>query len=162
MQTVHPEDRGLCQAFLDKVRSGPADETYRIVRPDGAVRWIHDRAFVVRNPQGEPYRAAGIAEDVTDRRELEEQLRQANKMEAVGRLAGGVAHDFNNLLTVIGGYSQMLLDKTSVGDPKREQLEQILNAANRAGILTSQLLAFSRRQVLQPKPVDLNHLVMNL
>jgi PAS domain S-box-containing protein len=161
-QTVHSEDRTLFQAFVQKVGSGSAEVTYRIVRPDGAVRWIHDRAFVVRNPEGDPYRVAGIAEDITDRRELEEQLSQANKMEAVGRLAGGVAHDFNNLLTVISGYSQMLLESTSVGDPKRDKLEQVLNAANRAGILTKQLLAFSRRQVLQPKLVDLNHLVINL
>jgi PAS domain S-box-containing protein len=161
-ETVHPEDRSFFDAFFKKVEAGPADVTYRIVRPDGAVRWIHDRAFVVRNPDGEMYRIAGIADDITDRRELEEQLSQANKMEAVGRLAGGVAHDFNNLLTIIGGYSQMLLDKMYAGDPRRDKLEQILNAANRASVLTKQLLAFSRRQVLQPKLVDLNHLVTNL
>jgi PAS domain S-box-containing protein len=161
-ETVHPDDRVLFKEFLESVGSGSAEETYRIVRADGAVRWIHDRAFVVRNSEGEPYRVAGIAEDITDRRELEEQLSQASKMEAVGRLAGGVAHDFNNLLTIIGGYSQMLLDKTSAEDPKRDKLEQILSAANRASILTKQLLAFSRRQVLQPKPVNLNHLVTNL
>src|SRR5262249_42240978 len=104
-QSVHPEDRALFEAFFKTVGPGSAEETYRIVRPDGAVRWIHDRAFVVRNPEGEPYRLAGIAEDITCRRELEEQLSQANKMEAVGRLAGGVGHDFNNLLTIIRGYS---------------------------------------------------------
>jgi CheY-like chemotaxis protein len=82
-------------------------------------------------------------------------------MEAVGRLAGGVAHDFNNLLTVIGGYSHMLLDTMSAGDPIRDKLEQILNASNRASILTKQLLAFGRRGVLQPKLVNLNHLVTN-
>jgi PAS domain S-box-containing protein len=162
VQTVHPEDRVLFDAFCETAGSGWADETYRIVRLDGVVRWIHDRAFVVRNLEGEPYRVAGIAEDVTNRRELEEQLSQANKMEAVGRLAGGVAHDFNNLLTIIGGYSQMLLDNVHVGDPKRDKVEQILNAANRASILTKQLLAFSRRQVIQPKLVNLNHLVTNL
>ena len=162
IQTVHPEDRDLCEVFFKSMESGSADATYRIVRPDGAVRWIHDRAFLVRNPQGEPYRVAGIAEDITERREMEEQLTQASKMEAVGRLAGGVAHDFNNLLTIIGGYSQMLLDKMYAGDPKRDKLEQILNASNRASVLTKQLLAFSRRQVLQPKLVSLNHLVTNL
>jgi PAS domain S-box-containing protein len=162
LQTVHPEDRTLVTAFLERVGAGSADETYRIVRPDGAVRWIHDRAFTVRNPEGELYRVAGIAEDITDRREMEEQLNQTSKMEAVGRLAGGVAHDFNNLLTIIGGYSQMLLENASAEDPKRDKLEQILNAANRASILTKQLLAFSRRQVLQPRLVNLNHLVINL
>ena len=161
-QAAHSEDKDLFKAFLERIESGCAEETYRIVRTDGVVRWIHDRAFVVRNPEGETYRVAGIAEDITDRRELEENLSQASKMEAVGRLAGGVAHDFNNLLTIIGGYSQMLLDNTSAGDTKRDKLEAILNAANRASILTKQLLAFSRRQMLQPKLVNLNHLVTNL
>jgi PAS domain S-box-containing protein len=161
-ETVHPEDRSSFEAFSARQRSVSVEETYRIVRPDGAVRWIHDRAFVVRNPKGEPYRVAGIAEDITDKRELETQLSQTNKMEAIGRLAGGVAHDFNNLLTVIGGYSQMLLEGASAGDPSRDKLEQVLNAANQASSLTRQLLAFSRRQVLQPKLVNLNHLVTSL
>jgi nitrogen-specific signal transduction histidine kinase len=116
----------------------------------------------VRDPEGEPYRVAGITEDITAQRELEEQLSQTNKMEAVGRLAGGVAHDFNNLLTIIGGYSQMLLDDNHNGDPRRDKLEQILNAANRAGTLTKQLLAFSRHQVLQPTVVNVNHLLTNM
>jgi PAS domain S-box-containing protein len=162
MQTVHPEDRAPVAEAFANVGSSSLEETYRIVRPDGAVRWIHDRAFVVRNAEGEPYRMAGLAEDITAQRELEEQLSQTSKMEAIGRLAGGVAHDFNNLLTVIAGYSQMLLENTYTGDPRRDQLEQILNAANQASILTKQLLAFSRRQVLQPKLVNLNHLVTNL
>ena len=162
LDTVHPEDRARFEAVFAPLGSTTVETTYRIVRPDGVVRWIYDRAFVVRNSEGEPYRVAGIAEDITARRELEEQLSQANKMEAVGRLAGGVAHDFNNLLTIIGGYSQMLLDSTFPGDPNRDKLEQILSAANSATILTRQLLAFSRRQVLQPKMVSLNHLVTNL
>ena len=161
-QTVHPEDRDRFAGFFAKIRSGSAEECYRIVRPDGGVRWIHDRAFVVRNPEGEPYRVAGIAEDITAQRELEEQLSHTNKMEAVGRLAGGVAHDFNNLLTIIGGYSQMLVESTCAGDPRRYKLEQILNAANRASLLTKQLLAFSRRQVLQPRLVNVNNLVTNM
>ena len=161
-QTVHPEDLERVSGFLAKVGSGSVEECYRIVRPDGAVRWIQDRAFVVRNPEGKPYRVAGIAEDITAQRELEEHLSHTNKMEAVGRLAGGVAHDFNNLLTIIGGYSQMLLENSSAEDPRRDKLEQILNAANRAGILTKQLLAFSRRQVLQPRLVNVNHLVTNM
>ena len=100
--------------------------------------------------------------DVTIRRHLEEQLRQAQKMEAVGMLAGGVAHDFNNLLTIITGYSQLILNNLSPSDPNHHSAEQIVKAGERAATLTRQLLAFSRRQVLQPKVVDLNKLVTGL
>ena len=100
--------------------------------------------------------------DVTGRRELEEQLRQAQKMEAVGMLAGGVAHDFNNLLTIINGYSQLLLNNLGPKDPNRHFAEQIMKAGDRAAGLTNQLLAFSRRQVMQPKVLDLNQLVTGL
>jgi two-component system, cell cycle sensor histidine kinase and response regulator CckA len=107
---------------------------------------------------------AGLAVlmDVTDRRRLEEQLRQAQKMEAVGMLAGGVAHDFNNLLTIITGYGQLMLNNLSDSDPNRHSAEQIVKAGERAAALTKQLLAFSRRQVLQPKVLDLNMLVKTL
>jgi hypothetical protein len=162
VDAAHPEDRDRVRAFLEKARTEPVEESYRIVRPDGSVRWIHDRAFPVCDAEAKPYRMAGIAEDITARRELEEQLRQAHKMEAIGRLAGGVAHDFNNILTIIVGYSQMLLDSTKAADPGRDKLEQVLIAANRASVLTRQLLAFSRRQVLQPRLIDLNHLLMNI
>jgi PAS domain S-box-containing protein len=162
VEAVHAEDRDRFVSFLEKMRAEPIEESYRIVRPDGSVRWIHDRAFLVSDPEGKPYRVAGIAEDVTAQRELEEQLRQAHKMEAIGRLAGGIAHDFNNLLMIIGGYSQMLLDGTHSEETRREKLEQILGAANRASILTRQLLAFSRRQVLQPSLVNVNRLLANM
>jgi PAS domain S-box-containing protein len=161
-ESVHPDDREKFHAFLARLRSMRTEEVFRIVRPDGSVRWIHDRAFPICDGEGKPYRVAGIAEDVTSRRELEEELRQAHKMEAIGRLAGGVAHDFNNLLTIVGGYSQMLLDETAAADPRRGRLEQILGATNRATTLTRQLLAFSRRQVLQPKLVHLNHVLTSL
>jgi PAS domain S-box-containing protein len=103
-----------------------------------------------------------IVEDVTEQRALEEQFRQSQKMEGIGRLAGGVAHDFNNLLTVIKGYSELVLFQTEEGDATRPQLEEILNAADRAATLTRQLLAFSRRQVLAPKVLELNSVVSNM
>ncbi len=114
---------------------------------------VHDIEYDGRTLQ------LAVIMDVTGRRELEEQLRQAQKMEAVGMLAGGVAHDFNNLLTIISGYSQLILNNLQEGDANRHSAEQILKAGDRAAALTNQLLAFSRRQVLQPKVIDLNRLV---
>jgi signal transduction histidine kinase len=100
--------------------------------------------------------------DVTDRKRLEEQLHHSQRLEAVGRLAGGVAHDFNNLLMVITGYSQMLLDGMHAGDPARTDLEQVVKASERATDLTRQLLAFSRRQVVRPAILSLNVLVHDM
>jgi PAS domain S-box-containing protein len=117
---------------------------------------LHDIEF-----NGKPAQLA-VLFDITGRRRLEDQLRQAQKMEAVGMLAGGVAHDFNNLLTIITGYSQLILNSIRADDPNRHSVEQIMKAGERAAALTKQLLAFSRRQVLQAKVLDLNKLVGSL
>lgn len=163
LEAIHPEDRDhILRAALNKQAAGTYDEEYRIVRPDGAIRWIHDRAFPVHGSGGTVIRVVGVAEDVTQRRTLEEQLRQAVKMEAMGRLAGGIAHDFNNLLTVIDGYSAMLLDSEELPNQLRGQLQEVKSAAERGTSLTKQLLAFSRRQIIQPMDVDLNQLVTRM
>ena len=110
----------------------------------------------IRDASGKLSGFVAVKRDVTDRLQLEEQLRQAQKMESVGRLAGGVAHDFNNLLTVINGYSGFLLKKLKAGDPLREYADEIKAAGERAASLTKQLLAFSRKQLIEPKVLDLN------
>ena len=103
-----------------------------------------------------------MALDITDRKELEEQFRQAQKMEAVGRLAGGIAHDFNNLLMVIQGYADLLADRLPAGDPLRRNAEQIQMASQRAASLTQQLLAFSRKQILAPKVLNIHTVVADM
>lgn len=131
-------------------------------RKDGTRVLVNLSAAPLRDRGGNTYGVMAALEDVTERKQLEERLRQATKMEAIGRLAGGVAHDFNNMLTAIRGYSELLVRDLSAGDRKRRQAEEILKAAERAASLTQQLLAFSRRQVIQPKTVDLNALLTNL
>jgi len=119
-------------------------------------------AYLVHAFRTAPGMMAALFLEVTERRRLEEQLLQARKMEAVGRLAGGVAHDFNNLLTVINGHSRMLLAKLDLRDPLRKGLEEIRKAGDRAAELTQQLLALSRKQVLHPQVLDLNHIVADM
>jgi PAS domain S-box-containing protein len=138
-------------------QEGRAKGELRIVRPDGRDREVEFAASADFLPGSH----LAIFRDITQRRQLEEQLRQAQKIEAVGRLAGGVAHDFNNLLNVITGYGQMLFRRLSDG-PEREKTRAILQAADRAAGLTRQLLAFSRRQVLEPKILDLNAVVAGM
>jgi two-component system cell cycle sensor histidine kinase/response regulator CckA len=164
LESIHADDRermrGLFEGFG---QDSTFDEEYRIVRPDGEVRRIHDRAFPVRDAAGRLERVVGIAEDVTAhheaemrRRELEEQLRQSQKMEAIGRLAGGVAHDFNNMLNVILGHANLGLRRTDRPERLAASLREILSAAQRSRDLTRQLLAFSRRQTIAPRVLDLN------
>jgi PAS domain S-box-containing protein len=162
LETAHPDDRDRVREYLKKNMTEAAEVVYRIVRPDGAVRWIHDRAFPLPGEDGKPYRVTGIAEDITDHRELEEQLRQSQKMEAIGRLAGGIAHDFNNILTAILGYSHLILNDGAVLEPTREAAEAIRRSGQKAASLTAQLLAFSRKQRLEPRVLDLNFIVADM
>ncbi len=161
LEAVHPDDRArVLDARVRRQKGERTVETYRIVRPDGTQRWVRDRGFPIRNERGEVDRMTGEAEDVTESKLLEEELLQSQKMEAVGRLAGGVAHDFNNLLTAILGYGDMLAKRVAGDARSRRDVDEIRKAGRRAASLTKQLLAFSRKQVLQPKLLDIND-VMN-
>jgi signal transduction histidine kinase len=119
-------------------------------------------AALVRDADGKPNYVIGMADDVTEQKQLEEQLRQSQKLEAIGRLAGGVAHDFNNMLTAIGGYTAFALEHADDGSPLRADLDEIRKATERAALLTRQLLAFSRKQVLEPELLNLNGIVVEL
>jgi PAS domain S-box-containing protein len=161
---VHPEDRTSVQQASAAALAGEGRYSvdHRILRADGSVRWVHEEADVLRDAQGRPASMIGTVQDITDRKRLEEQLLQSQKMEAVGRLAGGIAHDFNNLLTAIIGYADLLARRVK-GTPRLEHnVEEILEAAERAAGLTRQLLAFSRKQVLQPRVLSLNAAVADI
>jgi PAS domain S-box-containing protein len=145
----------------NSARGEPFQAEYRITRKDGNTIWVSDTAVVVRGSNSHPV-MEGLIVDITDRKMLENQLLQARKMEAVGRLAGGVAHDFNNLLTIIKGYLEMAMQRCLDRPELHSDIRRIEDAADRAVTLVRQLLAFSRKQVLRPKILDLNAIVMNL
>ena len=164
---VHPDDRENFDRAVKHCRKDgkPYSHEYRVVLADGTVRWVHGSGELV---DGEgPYGVTrGTAQDITERKRAEEErdrlreeLHHAQKLEAVGRLAGGVAHDFNNMLTAIKGYSELLLSGLPPESPLRSEAEQIHRAALQAAALPRQLLAFSRKQLLEPRLVDLNEVV---
>ena len=157
-ERLHPDDRGAVVDTIGRATASGSDFTvlHRVVRPDGTVRWLSGAGRTFLDERGQPLRAVGISQDVTERHVLEEQFQQAQKMEAVGRLAGGVAHDFNNLLTVILGFCELLLAGAEPDDPRRLDITEIQKAGTRAAGLTSQLLAFSRKQIIEPRLLDLN------
>jgi two-component system cell cycle sensor histidine kinase/response regulator CckA len=157
---IHPDDlSGIKESFARG--DGAASLESRFRHKDGSWRMLESFGRNLSHVPG----VSGLvvnSRDVTDRKRLEEQLHHSQRLEAVGRLAGGVAHDFNNLLMVITGYSQMLLDGMHAGDPARTDLEQVVKASERATDLTRQLLAFSRRQVVRPAILSLNVLVHDM
>jgi two-component system cell cycle sensor histidine kinase/response regulator CckA len=157
---VHPDDVAEVKEAFHR-GDGAASLEFRFRHKDGAWRMLESFGRNLSHVPG----VSGLvvnSRDVTDRKRLEEQLHHSQRLEAVGRLAGGVAHDFNNLLMIINGYSQMLLDGMNPGDPAHADLEQVVKAAERATDLTRQLLAFSRRQVVRPAVLNLNALVQNM
>jgi PAS domain S-box-containing protein len=159
---VHPDDHSAVQEAEDACLAGRAFQAeYRVARKDGKVIWVSDSAVVVQGADGIRL-MEGIIVDITERKQLEGQLQQSRRMEAVGRLAGGIAHDFNNLLTIIKGYTELATQRKEVPATVRADIEHIEDASERAAGLVRQLLAFSRKQVLQPKNLDLNASVLGL
>jgi PAS domain S-box-containing protein len=157
-ELLHPDDRDRVLAEMAKADASfaPLALEYRVVRPDGSIVWVEDRSVVL---EGEPPRAQGYLLDISDRKRLEEQLHQSQKMDAVGQLAGGIAHDFNNILTAIEGYTEFALQRAEDDAELREDLHEIRKAARRAATLTGQILAYSRRQVFRSRPLDLNEVI---
>jgi PAS domain S-box-containing protein len=168
---IHPEDRAkvvaTCRAAL--ARGEDHELEYRALRNNGNVVWLRDIVHVVPSAPGRPGQLRGLTVDLTELkradealRQSEDQLRQAQKMDAVGKLAGGIAHDFNNLLMVIRGDGDLILRRLPPTHPLRKNAEGIREAADQAATLTRQLLAFSRKQVLAPKVLDLNSIVSGM
>jgi len=164
IERIHPDDRESVLETIGKAMKSGDDFTMqnRSIQPDGTVRWLRCAGRIRLGGHGEPVRGVGISQDVTERRTLEEQYQQSQKMEAIGRLAGGVAHDFNNLLTVILGTSELLLAGLDEGDPRQTDIAEIKKAGERAAGLTRQLLAFSRKQIIEPTLLDLNVVVAGM
>jgi PAS domain S-box-containing protein len=160
LQIIAPEYLEKAKQMIARKIAGEEETVYEleVIAKDGRRVAIEVNTKLIFH-DGVAVAVQGIARDVTERKHLEEQLRQAQKMEAVGQLAGGIAHDFNNLLTAINGYSELSLRRLQAENPLRPNLEEIKKAGDRAASLTRQLLAFSRKQVLQPKVLDLNSVI---
>jgi PAS domain S-box-containing protein len=161
LDAVHPDDQERVRHTYQK-RLARLTVEYRITRPDGEVLWIEDLQFPIRRADGSIYLVAGLAFDITRRARLETQLIESQKMESLGRLAGGVAHDFNNLLTVILSYADLLKEAPNADQELISGLEEIESAGQRAASLTRQLLTFARRQVVDPRVLNLNETLMTL
>jgi PAS domain S-box-containing protein len=162
---VHPDDRDRIQAAVrHAIETGSVYSIeHRIVLGDGTERIVLERAELIHEEKtGRPLKFIGTIQDITDRKMAEERLTELQKMEAVGRLAGGIAHDFNNLLTVILGYGGLLRSLLPEGSDVEVLVNEMMSAGNRAAALTRQLLAFSRRQVLRPRVLDLNETIAEM
>ena len=168
---VHPDDldRVLGEAALVRGGGARVGDDYRYVKPDGTVVWVHDETHLVKDEDGEPLYVQGFLKDITERKlaeaerdRLRDELLHAQRLEALGRLAGGVAHDFNNMLTAIRGYAELLIGDPTAGSSTRDNAARIVQAAEQAADLPRQLLAFGRKQILEPAIVNLNDVVSSI
>jgi two-component system cell cycle sensor histidine kinase/response regulator CckA len=168
---MHPDDRERVFGEAARVRraGGSFAEEYRYLKPDGTVVWVQDEMHLVRDDLGEPLYVQGFVQDITERKlteaerdRLRDELLHAQRLEALGRLAGGVAHDFNNMLTAIRGYAELLIGDPTAGSSTRDNAARIVQAAEQAADLPRQLLAFGRKQILEPAIVNLNDVVASI
>jgi len=164
-ERVHPDERLRVFDSMDTAIDRGEDfwtADYRFRRADGQYAIVTDRGVIARDGYGRAVRMLGTIADVTERRRTDEKLSQAQRMEAVGRLAGGIAHDLNNMLTAIVGFSTLLDQDLEVGDSRRRDVAEIMKAADRSASLTRSLLAFARREIIHPQALDLNRIVMEM
>jgi signal transduction histidine kinase/ActR/RegA family two-component response regulator len=161
LDLVHAEDRDIVRQALEGrgVEEQGFDVCYRTIVPGVAFRWIEGKARLRLDAAGAPVSVLGVSLDATARHRLEAQLRQSQKMDAIGQLAGGVAHDFNNLLTAIVGHGNLVLAELAADTPVREDVVEILRASESAATLTRQLLTFSRRQLVVPQVVEVHIII---
>ncbi|HYW84124.1 MAG TPA: PAS domain-containing protein, partial [Spirochaetia bacterium] len=164
LAAIHPDDRArVSDSYARSLQARqPYEITYRILLPDRRIKHVQEDCITYYSPEGTPLRTVGTIQDITDRRRLEEQLRQSQKMEAIGQLAGGVAHDFNNILAATMMNLDLLREKPHLDPETRDALKELKTEAGRAAGLTRQLLMLSRRSVLKIRPLDLDELVANL
>jgi PAS domain S-box-containing protein len=164
LDLIFPEDVDQAKNLFREALKGDGFYVteHRIRNKNGVVRWIQARNRIIRDVAGKVDHISGVFFDLTERKELEDQLNKAQRMEAIGILAGGLAHDFNNLLTAIMGYGEIMSLGLRKEDPFYLYVEEISKAANRGAALTDQLLAFSRKQILQPRVVNLNEVVLDM
>jgi PAS domain S-box-containing protein len=162
VEAIIPEDRERIKAAFSDQAKGTYDVEFRINHPDGTQRVINDRAFPIHDDEGNVISIVGFAQDITERKHLEEILNQSQKMEAIGQLTGGVAHDFNNLLGVMLGNTEMLGDMIGSDKNAKQNIDEVKKAIDRAASLTNRLLAFSRQQKLSPVATDITDLVTGL
>ncbi len=162
---THPDDLDIDLQYIDQLLRG-ARNTYslekRYLRRNGSTVWVNLTVSLVRDALNDPDYFIAVVEDISERKALETQLLQAQKMESIGQLAGGMAHDFNNILTAISGYAALATESLPANDPVQRDLADVQKAAERAATLVRQLLAFARKQVIEPRVLDLNTLILNM
>jgi two-component system cell cycle sensor histidine kinase/response regulator CckA len=161
LEALHPEDREPMRERWERAvrERSPFSAEYRVIWPDGSLHSIMAIGRCTLDASGEPLNLAGVMLDLTERRRTEEHLQESLRLEAVGRLAGGIAHDLNNMLGAILGFSEFLNRSLPADDPRRSDVEQISRAADRSASLTRQLLAFARRELIEPRAIDINSIV---